>query len=97
MTIVTGATPTVLATHPASPAIAALSEQFVQRFQAEMERVARVAMDAEPTLAMADGWRFDALAGTYVQLQFPAVVPAEEASPVQDTDSLTLADAATED
>lgn len=78
--------PAILANHPASPAILAVSSQFTERFQAEMERVAKVAMDAEPTLSLADGWRYDVLAGQYVQLAFP-----EAEAPSTPTETVTEA------
>lgn len=78
--------PTVVGTHPASNPILALSSQFAERFQAEMERVAQVAMDAEPTLAVADGWRYDVLAGHYVHLAFSAPEAPTQPAPVATED-----------
>jgi hypothetical protein len=77
--------PVVLNTHPADEALVSISQRFTARFQEEMERVARVALDAAPDLRPEAGWRYDVFAHTYVQLAFPSedapfTEPASEAT-----------------
>lgn len=72
-------------THPASPAVTLLCQQFTQLVQAEVERLAKVAFETDK-LDPAEGWRFDVFNAVFVK---PEIVPA----PVVDTpDTSPVAD-----
>ena len=71
---------TVLGVQDANEHIVAISQAFAQRFQREMENVARVALDAAPELNPAEGWRYDVFAGQYVKIALPVVEAASTES-----------------